>query len=239
MAFIHGNGSRLYVNGREISEFVRSISGPREVEANESTTMRTRDRTFVPGLRNGTLSADGLWDASGLAASVDEYLDSIKGVRNLPFCWTVGEESFGSIAYGLLGQVTSYEVSTPHDDIADFSLEAQGSGPRDRLIVLHPLGSEDTDPGESAVLSVAALSMKGAVIYVQALAGTATAAADIAIKHSGDQAVWADLATHALPAALPGATRIAVAGTVQRHVKLTWAPGASPSVPFMVGFSRK
>lgn len=237
--FIHGSGSRLYVNGRELSQWVRAISGPREVEANESTTMRGRDRTYVPGLRNGTLSADGLWDDSGAADGFDGYLESIQGTRDLPICWSLGEEAFESIAYGLAGQLTSYEVSTPHDDLAEFSLEVQGSGPRERLIVLHPLGAEESDPGESGVLSVAALSTKGAVIYVQSLAGTATAAMPIAVKHSADQTTWVDLATYTLPAALPGAARIVVAGTVQRHVKLTWTPGASPSVLFMVGFGRK
>lgn len=239
MTFIHGNGSRLYVNGRELSQWIRSISGPREIEANESTTMRTRDRTFVPGLRNATLSADGLWDSSGEAGGFDEYLHTIQGTRDLPITWSLGEESFESIAYGLLGQLTSYELSTPHDDLAEFSLEAQGSGPRERLLVLHPLDDEDTDPGESAVTSVTAATTKGAVIYVQATAGVAAAAMPIAVKHSADQTTWVDLATSTLPAALPGATRIVVTGTVQRHVKLTWTPGSSPSVLFMVGFGRK
>ena len=67
MSFSHGNDAELQIQNAagtmvDISTYLTSISFPREIEANETSTMRVRDRTFVPGLRGRTISFEGRWD---------------------------------------------------------------------------------------------------------------------------------------------------------------------------------
>ncbi len=80
MSFSHGNDAELKIQNAagtlvDISTYLTSISMPREIEANETSTMRIRDRTYVPGLRGRTVSFEGRWDAA-----VDAILDGITGM---------------------------------------------------------------------------------------------------------------------------------------------------------------
>ena len=90
MSFSHGNDAELKIQNAagtlvDISTYLTSISMPREIEANETSTMRIRDRTYVPGLRGRTVSFEGR-DVSGLGRSqLRGYYAHVQGVFQDPF----------------------------------------------------------------------------------------------------------------------------------------------------------
>lgn len=133
MSFSHGNDAELKIQNAagvltDISTYLTSISMPREIEANETSTMRTRDRTYVPGLRNRTVSFEGRWDAT-----LDALLDGITGMVRT-FEYSPAGAGTGLVTYAGSLILTSYEPSTPHDDVADWSAEGQVTGAVTRTV---------------------------------------------------------------------------------------------------------
>ena len=127
MSFSHGNDAELQIQNAagtlvDISTYLTSISMPREIEANETSTMRVRDRTFVPGLRGRTISFEGRWDPA-----LDAILDGITGMTR-EFEYSPAGSGAGLVTYSGSMILTSYEPSTPHDDVADWSAEGQVTG---------------------------------------------------------------------------------------------------------------
>jgi hypothetical protein len=133
MSFSHGNDAELKVQNAagvltDISTYLTSISMPREIEANETSTMRVRDRTYVPGLRNRTVSFEGRWDPT-----LDALLDGITGMVRT-FEYSPAGAGVGLVTYAGSLILTSYEPSTPHDDVADWSAEGQVTGAVTRTV---------------------------------------------------------------------------------------------------------
>jgi len=133
MSFSHGNDAELQIQNAagdmvDISTYLTSISFPREIEANETSTMRVRDRTFVPGLRGRTISFEGRWDPA-----LDAILDAITGMTR-DFEYSPAGSGVGLVTYAGSFILTSYEPSTPHDDVADWSAEGQVTGAVTRTV---------------------------------------------------------------------------------------------------------
>jgi hypothetical protein len=235
VAFEHGSKAQVLVNGYDLSPFLRSFSSPASVEAVEVTTFGATAKSYIPGLLDATLTAEGLFD--GAAQAVDEILAAALGKKDSIWNWYPQGGEVGKRGYGFAAIETSYEVETPVDGVAAVSVEAQSSVGREPVVVLHELREEAID-GSGTIIDNGAATNNGGVGYLHV--AQITGSVLVTIEHSSDNFV-ADvlpLITFTLVNASRKAERVAVSGTVKRYVRVKWDITGGPAT-FHVAFGRK
>ncbi|HSW64402.1 MAG TPA: hypothetical protein VLH56_14005 [Dissulfurispiraceae bacterium] len=238
MSFVHGSSGRFYVNGFNLSAFLKSVSGSEEIEAHDSTTFGATAKTYVPGLVDATLSAEGLF--SGAVAATDAVLSAaLRGRTPVLWNWLPAGDVDGAFGYGMSAISTSYEIETPVDDLVSVSTEAQSNTGMERTQVLHPLAAQ-TATGNGVARDHGAATTAGGAGYLQVMAASGTTPNLVArVQHSVDNSVWVDLITFAAVTAANVAQRLTVAGTVNRWTRTTWAiTGTTPSFTLFAAFGR-
>jgi fumarate hydratase class II len=77
MAFRHGKNTGVFYNGADLSPYFNEASVSNDVEVAETTAFGDNAKQYISGLRDGTLSAAGMFDGS--EGAVDETLSSVIG----------------------------------------------------------------------------------------------------------------------------------------------------------------
>lgn len=149
--FTHGKKTEFYIsdgttavatgtvssaNVYKISEFCKEVSFPSQMDTAETSTFGTGTKTFVQGLRSGTLSISGSFSSStvaptatGTAKSIDQILSGLIGAANdVAFVYGPEGNATGKIKYSGQAILTSYQVNGSLGDIVAFSAEFQVSG---------------------------------------------------------------------------------------------------------------
>jgi len=233
--FLHGSQARVYANGYDLSPYFSSISTSGESDTAETSTLGATAKTYIPGLRDATLSAEGYFD--GEANAVDEALSTALGQD--ASVWTVLPQGdvIGSYGYGLSAILTSYEVNSPVDGVVDCSAEAQSKVGRERGIVLHVLAARNSS-SNAASQNNSAASTNGGAAYLQVMGQTGSASnSTVKVQHSVDNSVWTDLVTFTV---FNGRTaeRRAITGTINQYTRASWTPAAGATITFAVLLSR-
>lgn len=238
MSFVHGSNARIYVNGFNMSTFLNSISSSCEIDTHETTTFGTTAKTYIAGLEDATLSAEGLF--SGIVGATDAvFFNALSNRAAVIWNWLPSGDINGEFGYGFLAKETSYEIESPVDDLVSVTVESQSSVSRERIQILHPLGLQTiTANGVSRDNGV--LTNLGGVGYLQVttVSGT-TPNLTVRVQHSVDASVWTDLITFTPVTAANQAQRIAVLGTINRHTRVNWTiTGTTPNFTLFAGFGR-
>lgn len=243
MAFKHGRHARVYANGYNLTGYLKAITVPKTADVGEASVFGLTSKTYVPGMADATLSADGVFD--GASDAVDQILEAALGAStNSIWTWfPQGDDAVGATGYGLAGIETGYEIQTPHSDVAALTASAQSVVGRERIISLHPLGSEAAT-GTGAAVNNGAATAAGGVAYLQVIDVDGTAPTlDVVIQHSSDDfaADIETLATMTQVSADHQVERVEVAGTVKASVRAIWTIGGAdgPAATFNVAFGRK
>ncbi|MBT9176901.1 MAG: hypothetical protein DDT20_01226 [Firmicutes bacterium] len=240
MSFVHGSVTRVYVNGFDLSAFLKNVSHSCEVGPHDSTTFSAMAKTYVPGLEDATLDAGGLF--SGTAGATDAVMFAALRGRS-PVTWSVLPQGDvdGVFGHGLLALQSSYEVATPADGLVEVTATAQSNVGLEQVQVLHPLTARVvTGTGIGRDSAVSTSTHAGGVGYLQVTTVSGVAPSLTArIQHSIDAVTWVDLITFAAVTSSNSAQRLVVAGTVNRHVRAQWTiAGTGPSFTFFAAFGR-
>ncbi len=236
MAFSHGSNARVYVNGYNLSPYLRSATGSAAVDTAETSAFGTSAKTYVVGMRDATVAFEGMFDGS--ASAIDDILSAALGAATFPIVvHMVNGDAEGRVGSGFEAIETTYEVTTATDDVALVSGEAQSRTGYERIISLHPLtqrsaGGNGTGQDNGALTSVGAV---GYLQVTQSTGGTLTAK----VQHSVDNSVWVDLITFTNATAI-GSQRVATGTgvTVNRYLRSIWTLSAGTAT-FFIGAHRR
>jgi len=240
MSPLHGRNTQILVDQYDLSQHLNQSDSDSQISMGETTGYRAPGfaRTYLPGLRNGTLNLGGFWDAAAGAtdAVVDAALGSAAG--------QVVTRGFDGLALGAivqmaLSRLTSYRRTSPLDGVVGITVAIQADGGVDRGISLHNLAAETTT-GNGANVDNTASTPNGAVahLHISAVSGS-TPSATIKVQHSVDNSVWVDLITFTAATAV-GSQRGSATGTVNRHLRAQWTiSGTTPSFTFAVTAARR
>lgn len=221
---VHGSVADLYYNGKKLSTFFKSASFSQSRDTAETTTFKSTTKSYIPGLRDNTLSADGLLDTDeslsgtsgvglGAESNIQKSLESTTSTPAFVSYFPAGAES-GNDGYSLFCHSTSVQVSTDIGDAAQISVEFQGTNGTQKGKVV-ATGSP-TSPSLDVDGGLGVASGKAtAVIQV-----TASTSLVFTVQDSADGTTWADLAG-TTTAATPGSYLIEKSN-VRRYVRLTW-----------------
>jgi len=222
MAFSHGTNTKLYAAGYDLSAFFTSVSIPQDIEALESTTFGQGSKTYVPGLRDATLSGEGLFSSD--AVNEDDIDDVLSAALGSAVVWLVlpAGEAFGSRGKGLDAFQTSYDISSDVSGLVETSVEAQSQIGAEAVIVLTPWPAAKTTTGAGSAYDAGASSSAGGSIYIQALT-TTTDEIVVAVEDSADGSTdWAEIGSLTSTTAARYGVRVVVSGTIRRYVRAAW-----------------
>lgn len=227
--FTHGKNAVVYQDGNDLTGYLRSLTNSAEVETAESTTFNDDDKTYVTGVGDATLSAEGLFDET-----FDGNINTITG-SGTKSVWSVypAGDTVGQPGRGYSLDITSAERTAEVGDVVMVSLEGQSSVGTE-AIVSHHAKAEVTTSGTATVVDGSASSANGGHGYIHATAVSGTVA--VKVQHSSDNVSYADLVSFTdLTAA--SAERVTVTGTVNRYTRLVYTATAGTAT-FVAGFGR-
>jgi hypothetical protein len=238
MAAQHGKGTALLVDQFDLSTYLNSADWSRTADVHETTTYGKDSKTYIPGLKDGSISAEGLHETA--AGSTDPVLASALGATagQIVSLLLQGQTQGGRAKIGR-AELTGYDTSSPVSDIVSVSAEFQGDEGIWGGVVLSPLSAK-TATGNGTTQDDTAATTAGWVanLHCTVVSGT-TPTNTVKVQHSVDGTTWVDLGTFtAITAA--GSQQLTGTGTVNRYVRaIHTIGGTTPSFTFAVTFARK
>ena len=238
MAFRHGKNTGVIVDAAELTSYFNEASASQDIETAETTTFGNTAKTYIIGLKDGTMSVSGMFDGS--EAAVDAKISAALGAVAAGHVTMAPEGlTIGRVSYSCQARKTSYEASSPVGDVVSTSLSIQADGGIDRGVLL-AAATAVTASGEGAAQDNAASSAVGGAAYLHVTANTRDGGSTFKVQHSADDVTYADLVTFTeVSATSTTSERSEVSGTVNRYVRASHAPGGSSgSVTFTLAFAR-
>ena len=237
MAFKHGKSIFVLLNGYNITEFLSKIDTPMSVDTAETSCFGNDDKTFIGGLKDATLSADGMYD--GAASAIDEILSNIlSGVNNgSNILWMPGGNVIGEIGYAMNMIQTSYNTMGTKDDATRIGIAGQSSVGRERVKLIHELKAE-TITGASASQNLGSAGANGGSACIHATAVTGTL--EVVIEHSttGDFTGEETTLCTFTDLTASGHERLVFAGAVKQYVRAKYTITTGPAT-FSVAICKK
>lgn len=239
MAYIHGKNTGVLVDASDLTSYFNEASASQDVETAETTTFGNSAKTYIIGLKDGTMSVSGMFD--GAEGAVDEVISTSLGSATAGYT-TIAPEglTIGKASYSCQARKTSYEVSSPVGDVVSTSMSIQADGGIDRGVLLGA-ATAVTSTGEGAGQDGGAASSDGAAGYLHVTANTRDGSSTFKVQHSADNVTYADLITFtAVGSSTTTSEKVEVTGTVNRYVRASHAPGGSTgSVTYTMAIARK
>lgn len=229
MAFTHGKAAVVYQDGNDLTGYLRSFTGAAEVDTAESTTFANDDKTYVAGLRDATISAEGLFDAT-----FDGDVNTItgNGTKSVWSYYPAGD-AVGAAGRGYSLDITSAERSADVGDVVMLSVEGQSSTGSEQVISHYAL-AQAAASGTATVYDGTAQSTAGGAGYLHATAISGTVI--VTLEDSADNVTYGSLQVLGTITAT-GGWRTAITGTVERYTRVTY-DCTNGTATFQAGFHR-
>lgn len=209
----HGKGTRILVNGYDMSPILNDATVDRTVDTAETTCFTTstggdtKDRTYIPGHRSASATLAGLYTDDGTnggsTSHLDGVFDDVLGATTSPILSIApgGGSTIGSDVWLLEANEIARAATAPLSDAVrtSMSVQASGAAPLGKWVA-HPA----TRPFASTEQNLAAVNLGGSttaqtgyVAHLHVLGGSTSTGADltVTIQDSSDSATWVDLPT--------------------------------------------
>lgn len=239
--FVHGKNVAVNLGSYNLTPYFNSMSQSRDVGTAETTAFGSANRTYVVGMKEGMVSLEGMFD--GTANAVDEVLANVLGAATGSTMTVLhGGTTVGRTCVVLVPNETSYEVSSPVDEIVATSAEFQANNQIETGNVLAGnLVISTTSTGSAVDNGVS--TTNGGVAHLHVTANTRNGTAVAKVQHSADNSTWVDLVTFttiSTATATSERTVVAPATTVNRYLRALITPaGSTGSLTVTVAFARR
>jgi len=239
MAFQHGSKAKIYGNGYNLSTYLRNIQAPFTVDTAETSTFGNLFKTYTPGLTDGSLSMDGIYD--GATSAVDEiFNNALASTTNDQFTVLVQGDGYGTFGFGFDSVTTNYQVTAGIGDVSQVTLQGQNNVGKERGVTIHPLTQETVDyAGNTQDVDLTTASTTtgwSAYLHITQAAATMTA---VTIQDSADGTTFANLTGGAFTTLTANSSQRLVSAkgaTVRRYLQVTY--DLTTSATFHVLFCR-
>ena len=246
--FIHGKNTAVYVDEFDLTSYFTDVSITQENEVAETTAFGDTNKSYLLGLRAGTLSMSGMWSAD--TDGSDEELQALLGNATTPLL-TVreGAAAIGGSAVIAQANETNYAISSPVADVHTVSADFECTPNQVSNLTFALAGGVQLTAGASiahgslgSLSSVdnSASSANGGAATLHIPTNTVNGNTTIKVQHSANDSSWADLISFTVVGASTKTSEIkAVSGTVNRYLRATASTaGSSGSITFMIAFAR-
>lgn len=239
MAFQHAKSTVVLWDEFNLSGYFDDLKIMQDLDTAKTTTFGSAFKTILAGMKDGSLSASGLFDP--LTGASDEVLAARLAASATPIITASREamDAVGDRAELLTGMETKYEISGKVDSAVAVSVSVQANGGVDRGVVLHALEAETVDANEASVNNAAATT-NGGVAHIHCTAFSGLTGCVNYIEHSTDDSTWVTLVTFANLTAV-GKERVVVAAgtTVRQYLRARTDVTGSGSITYAAAFARR
>ena len=126
MAFVHGKNTvvKLHIGAGmvDISEYLSSFDPGFDCDTAEVTTFGKNSKVYIAGLKDGSSSGEGPWDAA-----MDATMNSAFGTE-VDIEYGPAGSTAGLVKYSYSAICTSYSPNSSNDDKVGFSFDLQHTG---------------------------------------------------------------------------------------------------------------
>jgi len=247
--FVHGKGTKVLLDAYDLSGYFNSADVASSVETAETTAFGSSAKSYIVGLRDGTLSLSGLYSQD--SGGSDDQLSTILGSATTPIVTVAFEAgTIGNRAIVARAHETNYSMSSPVADVVSVTADFNATAYNDGNVVLGiDTGVMLTTGNSIAFGSLGNLSSvdngaattAGAVANLHVTANSISGGATtIKVQASADNSTWADLITFAgVSASTTTSEQKAATGSVARYLRVTASTaGSSGSITFNVSIAR-
>ena len=120
MAFRHGKNAALTVNAVALTAFCDNVGISRDVDTAETSVFGVDDKTFLPGLRGGTLSISGSYDPT-VTTGPAAVLEGLLGAAAFTVIFEPGGNTTGQRRHTFSALMTNYSETSAVGDKVTFS----------------------------------------------------------------------------------------------------------------------
>ena len=125
--FAHGKSTDFALDdtggsSRNLSNTLTDVSFPQTIDTAETTAFGSSNKSYIVGLKDGSFSVSGIWDAT-----VDGYLSGTEPASR-SFIYGPAGSTGGNVKYTGEAIMTNYSVSNPGGDVVTYSLDLQITG---------------------------------------------------------------------------------------------------------------
>jgi hypothetical protein len=231
----HGKHARTYINGFDLSGYLNSFGVAQTADTAETSVFSSSDKTYVVGLRDATVSAEGFF--AGSTFESDYVFDQVLG-STVIWSYYPGGPALSNAGYGVKSIENSYEIMSPIDGVVSITVEGQAILGADRILSHHDLIAESTTGSETSIDATAS-STKGATGYLQ-VTSVSTGNITVTIEDSSAGTAWATLISFVATTGKSAQRVISSSGTVKRFTRSQWTLSSTAgSATFNVGMKRR
>lgn len=239
--FRHGKNTVVLIDQYDLSGYYKESTTSRSVETSDTTAFGNSAKTYISGLKDGTMNLSGMFDGS--TGAVDEIMAAALGGADNTVTVQLEGNVVGTIAHMLATQETSYEVSSPVGDVVSVTSQLQADGGLESGRVLAPatVVTTATTTNGTAVDNAAATT-NGGVAHAHVTANANNGTTTIKVQHSTDNSTWVDLVTFTTVATtIKTSRRVEVASgtTVNRYLRSQIITAGTGSITTTVAFARR
>lgn len=126
---VHGKGTYFGLDNaggslQDLSAYIRKIDTPFSVDKHDTTTFGANSKTFDPGLKDGTISVEGIWNAT-----IETHMTGLLGLSSTS-TFAVGPDGSSAGKPKRTGEcrLVGYKPPSSVSDINTFTAEFQISG---------------------------------------------------------------------------------------------------------------
>ena len=240
MAAVHGSGVGILFDEFDMSTYFNQATLTKSVQVVDDTRFQPGvalpSRTYIPGPGEGSVSFQGLWDATAVSGS-DVVLDAALGTDTIITIGVGGYATVGDPAVMLQALNAGYQTRSSVNDAVRVVANATATpgGIRVNGKILHGLTAETTTMNGASVNNLASSAFGGVGhLHVTAFTGTN---ATVKIQDSPNDAAWSDLIAFT---SITGVTseRLTDTGTVDQYVRAIISVDNFTSMTFAVSFAR-
>lgn len=237
MSFGHSKNSRVLLNEIHVSGDVTNYSVSLTRELSEVTTLLDTGCRYLPGLKSGTVSVQGVLDVAAAGSLYNEAVTT-PGVDDGAL-WTVLPDGLtvGNFAFITVSDPSGFTVDSTVHDAVKLSIEGTADDGVDLGVSLHGLTAETTGTNAASVDNLAATTNGGVgVVHVTAYTGFTNVVPKI--QDSADNISFADILTFTT---VTGVTsqRSLITGNVRRYIRALWTVSGTGSITFAMAFARR
>lgn len=124
MAFIHGKGTVITINGNAMSAYSNKVTFNRQADMHDVTTFGKNSHVYQAGLKDGSATIEGIYDNTG-AVGPRAVFEPLVGAAAVTLIYRPEGTTTGRPNASVLVLVKSYKQEDSVDDMISWTADLQ------------------------------------------------------------------------------------------------------------------
>ncbi len=224
MPKLHGKLTKVYVNGVDVSTYFNNADTPQTADAAESSGFNSEDKTYVSGMKSGTMRLQGHYD-NAPTGHEKTFFDALGGAAN-PIVSIVMRDLVEARGWTAEALETGIAVSAPIGGVVAMNVDFQSTDGIKAMRTIQT-GNLATDGAATAEYNGGADTSYGMTAVLHALSNVGGTPVFTIEDSANGSSGWATVLTFASFTAAGEAQIVEITGTVKPFLRPSVAGGSA------------